>query len=380
MKNSRAVYNPRQSDIVTADQKEWQDLGDVENFKRRPLAEAFVGKKKVAVSYQQGKFGVVSGTCVHVGGPLGQGQLQGDYIVCPWHQWTYHRITGLGEPGYEDAVPQYEFKIEDSHLWVRIEPLTKGNKAQHPPHPLARPIERKAGALRVVGISSTVMNGKNPRPSTSETLLQVALDYAASELRCETKLIRLNELKFRNCEGYYSKSARACTWPCSITQMDKTNELTEVYEALIHWADVVLLATPIRWGAASSLYFKMAERLNCVQNQITIANRVLIRNKVASFIITGGQDNIQAVAGQLLSFFSELGFYFPQFPFIAHSLGWSAEDMEHNVDYVMKSQELQKGAKELAGRCVEMARTLLELDGAAEKIERGGRKAHPLNT
>jgi len=34
-------------------------------------------------------------------------------------------------------------------------------------------------------------------------------------------------------------------------------------------------------------------RNNCVQNQITIANRVLIRNKVAGFIIVGGQDNIQ---------------------------------------------------------------------------------------
>ena len=33
-------------------------------------------------------------------------------------------------------------------------------------------------------------------------------------------MIRLSELKFRACEGYYSKSAHACTWPCSITQMD----------------------------------------------------------------------------------------------------------------------------------------------------------------
>jgi hypothetical protein len=37
----------------------------------------------------------------------------------------------------------------------------------------------------------------------------------------------------------------------------------------------------------------MAERLNCVQNQVTIRNQVLIRNKVASFIITGEQDNVQ---------------------------------------------------------------------------------------
>ena len=31
------------------------------------------------------------------------------------------------------------------------------------------------------------------------------------------RLIALHELKFRECEGYYSKGAGACTWPCSIT-------------------------------------------------------------------------------------------------------------------------------------------------------------------
>jgi len=28
-----------------------------------------------------------------VGGPLGEGRLNGDYIVCPWHQWTFHRAV-----------------------------------------------------------------------------------------------------------------------------------------------------------------------------------------------------------------------------------------------------------------------------------------------
>ena len=104
----------------------------------------------------------------------------------------------------------------------------------------------------------------------------------------------------------------------------------------------IIVATPIRWGAASSLYFKMAERLNCVQNAVTIRNQVLIRNKVAGFIIVGGQDNIQAVAGQMLGFFAELGFIFPQFPYIAHSRGWSHEDMELNVEIVRNSTNWPK--------------------------------------
>src|SRR5262249_14871858 len=81
-----------------------------------------------------------------------------------------------------------------------------------------------------------------------------------------------------------------------------------VYEAFVHWAAAVIVASPIRWGTTSSLYFKIASRLNCVQNQIAIANRVLIRNKFAGFIIFGGHNNIQSVSGQMLCFFAELGF------------------------------------------------------------------------
>jgi nitrite reductase/ring-hydroxylating ferredoxin subunit/multimeric flavodoxin WrbA len=357
----------------------WHDLGPVEPFTRRSLTEVHIGRVKLAISYANGSFGAISGVCNHAGGPLGQGKLDGEYVVCPWHHWKFHRQTGLGEPGFEaDAVPRHDLKVEGGRLFIRAEPASKRHRKPHPPHPLTRDVKRAPGPIRVVGLSATAMDRKNPRYSTSETLLQIALDHARSSLQCETRLIRLDELKFRHCEGYYSKSAHACTWPCSITQMDKHDEMEQVYEALVFWGDVLILSTPIRWGAAGSPYFKMAERLNCVQNQVTIRDQVLIRNKVASFIITGGQDNIQAVAGQMLTFFSELGFHFPQFPFIAHSRGWSAEDMEHNIDYVMHSDELREGARDLCRRAVDMVKMLLEHAEAAARTERGGRKAHHL--
>jgi nitrite reductase/ring-hydroxylating ferredoxin subunit/multimeric flavodoxin WrbA len=357
----------------------WHDLGPAEEFQRSELTEASLGRVKVAISWRDGKFGVVSGTCNHVGGPLGKGRLDGDYIVCPWHNWKFHRRDGKGEPGFEDdRVPAYEVRVEKGRLLVRTDNASARRKKPHEPHPLSRKVERADGAIRVAGISTTNMDESNPRYSTSDALLEVSLAHARDALRCEAKLIRLSSLKFRNCEGYYSKSANACTWPCSITQMDASDELTEVYEALVHWADVVIVATPIRWGVASSLYFKMAERLNCIQNQITIRDNALIRRKVAAFVITGGQDNVQGVAGEMLCFFSELGFCFPQFPYIAHSRGWSAEDMERNVAHVMHSEELREGARMLASRAVDLSRILLAHTQPAEHMPRGGRKAFRL--
>jgi len=43
--------------------------------------------------------------CPHMLGPLLEGSLSGDEIVCPWHQWRYSLTTGActacpnGEPG-----------------------------------------------------------------------------------------------------------------------------------------------------------------------------------------------------------------------------------------------------------------------------------------
>lgn len=358
--------------------EQWEDLGPVERFRAAALTEVTLGRVKIAITCRDGEFGAISGTCNHVGGPLGRGHLDGDYVVCPWHNWKFHRATGAGEPGFEeDCVPSYPVRVREGRLFIRTDQPTRRNKKPHAPHPLARPIERAPGPTRVALISTTVMDLKNPRYSTSEALLHAA-EEKAQALGCATRFIRLAELSFRNCEGYYSKSAQACTWPCSITQMDDKDELSAVYEAFVHWADVVLVGTPIRWGVASALYFKMAERMNCVQNQITIKDRVLIRRKVAGFVITGGQDNVQGVAGEMLGFFSELGFHFPQFPYIAHTRGWSAEDMERNVAHVRGSEELREAAHALVERSVELSRLLLASSDAEAQVPRGGRKAFRL--
>jgi multimeric flavodoxin WrbA/nitrite reductase/ring-hydroxylating ferredoxin subunit len=360
-----------------AGQDEWVDVGAAGELAQKPLCRLNIRAIDIALSCRDGTFGAVSNACNHVGGPLGDGRLDGDYIVCPWHAWKFHRVSGEGEPGFEqDRVPAFPVRVEGGRVQINVAAPTRRHKSPHPPHPLERDIKREPGPLRLAGISTTAMNSANQRFSGSDHLLEHSLK-AATERGAQTKLIRLNELKFRTCEGYYSKAARACTWPCSITQMDATDQMDQVYEALVFWADAIIVATPIRWGAASSLYFKMAERLNCVQNQVTIRNRVLIRNKVAGFIVVGGQDNIQAVAGQMLGFFAELGFIFPQFPYVAHSRGWSHEDMENNVAIVRQSTELADGARELTARLLDLAGELIQAE-ACVKIERGGRKANPV--
>jgi nitrite reductase/ring-hydroxylating ferredoxin subunit len=225
-----------------AREQNWIEVGAADELAITPLTRVTAGGRQLAVSFRDGRFGAVANACNHVGGPLGEGRLDGDYIVCPWHNWKFHRCTGEGEPGFEeDRVPSYPVKVEDGRVLVDIAASTRRMRKPHDPHPLARKVERASGPLRLAGIATAAMDAANPRFSGSDHLLGHALRAAVSH-KAETRLIRLNDLKFRPCEGYYSKAAQACTWPCSITQMDAADQMDQVYEALVHWADVVIVA------------------------------------------------------------------------------------------------------------------------------------------
>ncbi|HEX9704634.1 MAG TPA: Rieske 2Fe-2S domain-containing protein [Gemmatimonadales bacterium] len=359
---------------------EWHRLGTRDELLARVPFATKIDRHRIAVFLYEGRLRAISDICNHKGGPLSDGRLRGEFVMCPWHGWEYSVITGKGPTGYdEEQVPVYAVEERPDGVYVQTPPVAPRKLLKHKPSHLLAEHPKPAGAPpRVLGISTTAMDETNPRFSTSDALLEHAIQRAG-ELGADTRLIKLRSLSFRHCEGNYSKASHACTWPCAITERDPDDQLTAVYEGMVHWADVVLISTPIRWGNASSLYYKMAERLNCVQNQVTIHNTVLIKNKVAAFIITGGQDNIQAVAGSMLTFWSELGFVFPPFPFIAHSRGWDAEDMQNNVRQVKASEALREASRELVERSVDFWKIVDQNRAMMDKpMERAGRKANPL--
>ncbi|VFJ13593.1 Rieske 2Fe-2S domain-containing protein [Candidatus Nitrosocosmicus franklandus] len=314
------------------------------------------GKKitEIAIFNLEGTYYAISNSCAHKGGPLSKGFIKGEMVTCPWHGWKYSIKTGKSPHKGGDSVNSYPIKIKNDKIYVSSIPSNVGKRLFQPHKAYLKlkdsvddyllhkssdsilPVDDKK--VRILGISTTNANDKiAPRQSTSEDALLFALEYAKKTLKAETVLIKLRELEFNHCEGYYSKNANACIFPCSISERDREDQMIQIYEKVILWADIVLIATPIRWGSASSLYYKMIQRMNCIQNQIITNNRYLIRDKVAAFIITGGQDNVQHVAGELFSFWSQMGFVFGKFPFAGWTRGWYAEDTENNYDSMTSS-------------------------------------------
>jgi len=339
-------------------------------------------KIQIAVFNVDGKYYCISNKCQHQGGPLSKGILdeRKKVVTCPWHGWKYSIIDGKAPHEGGDSVDSYETKIIEDKLYVNSIPTNIGKRVTQP-HKEYSELQNSVREYlthtnkdsrlqfsrdvkktpRILGISTTNSNDKiAPRKSTSEDALNYALDYAKHEFGAETKVIKLRDLHFKHCEGYYSKNASACIFPYSISEMDKDDQMIEVYQKVILWADVVIIATPIRWGNASSLYYQMVQRMNCVQNQSITNERYLIRDKVAAFIITGGQDNVQHVAGELLTFWSQLGFVFGKFPFVGWTRGWYAEDTENNFDKMKDNEHMGQDIIKTISAAVEMSKLVKE--------------------
>ena len=82
--------------------------------------EVSIGGKPVALYNVEGTFYATSNTCIHRGGPLGQGALDGTAVLCPWHAWSWDVTTGENTANPELKIPTYPVKVEDGQVLVQV--------------------------------------------------------------------------------------------------------------------------------------------------------------------------------------------------------------------------------------------------------------------
>ena len=76
--------------------------------------------ENVVVANVDGTFLAFGNTCTHVGGPLEEGDLNGETVVCPWHASVFDITSGepLGGPA-EESIPIYEVQVAGDEIRVR---------------------------------------------------------------------------------------------------------------------------------------------------------------------------------------------------------------------------------------------------------------------
>ncbi len=78
------------------------------------------GGRTVAVFNVDGTYYAIDNTCAHRGGPLGEGDLDGTVVTCPWHGWRWDVATGANANNPAVKVACFPVSIEDGDLFVEL--------------------------------------------------------------------------------------------------------------------------------------------------------------------------------------------------------------------------------------------------------------------
>jgi len=76
--------------------------------------------KTLAIFNVEGTFHAIDNTCLHRGGPLGEGEVEGGVVTCPWHGWQYNVKTGSCVNNPAAQIRRYEVKVDSTDVKVLL--------------------------------------------------------------------------------------------------------------------------------------------------------------------------------------------------------------------------------------------------------------------
>ncbi len=77
--------------------------------------------KQVLFIKQNGNIYVIDDRCPHMGCKFSGGSLDGNFVVCPCHEWRFNLETGEYENDPAYVLVTYPFKIKDGKVRVKLE-------------------------------------------------------------------------------------------------------------------------------------------------------------------------------------------------------------------------------------------------------------------
>jgi len=77
-----------------------------------------VGGKQLALANVGGTLYAIDNTCLHRGGPLAEGQLEGKVVTCPWHGWQFDVTTGKAVQNPNAGVGCFKTEIRGDEVFV----------------------------------------------------------------------------------------------------------------------------------------------------------------------------------------------------------------------------------------------------------------------
>lgn len=84
------------------------------------VVEAQVEGVAICLANINGELSALDNVCPHRQGPLGQGWIEGESVVCPWHSWTFNVKTGAAEFPAGERVEVFPVRLDGDDVMVEI--------------------------------------------------------------------------------------------------------------------------------------------------------------------------------------------------------------------------------------------------------------------
>jgi nitrite reductase/ring-hydroxylating ferredoxin subunit len=95
-------------------------VGPVRSLPPGAVTEVEAGESTYAVCNVDGKLHCLDGICPHAGGPLGQGTLNGNILVCPWHGWEFDCNTGVNDFDADLRLATFPVLIHEDEIMIDV--------------------------------------------------------------------------------------------------------------------------------------------------------------------------------------------------------------------------------------------------------------------
>ncbi len=99
---------------------EFVKVANLSEFATGTAQTVEVNGKTIALYNVGGTIYATDNTCLHQGGPLGEGMLEGDVVTCPWHMWQYNVRTGENLDDKSLKLATYPVQVEGDDVKVAV--------------------------------------------------------------------------------------------------------------------------------------------------------------------------------------------------------------------------------------------------------------------
>jgi len=94
-------------------------VGSVKEFRDGRGRLVRLNGEPVAVFRRGDRWYAIQDACPHMGASLSDGKLDGEHVVCHWHDWKFELATGQGDRRWWARARVFDVKIEGEDLLLR---------------------------------------------------------------------------------------------------------------------------------------------------------------------------------------------------------------------------------------------------------------------